>query len=100
MRIAKSPVELGFHRYDEPRLKKAVKRAADKRPFQRVQAVRLVARGRAINEVAEIAGVRVQTVYNWVNLYLDLIRRPIFKSWLRRETVLQNWPAGAGDEAA
>ena len=70
MRIAKSPAELGFNRYDAPRLKKALKRAADKRTFQRLQAVLLVAQGRSINEVASIVGVRVQTVYNWVNLYL------------------------------
>ena len=71
MRRAKSPSEHGFNRYDEPRLKKALKRAADKRPFQRVQAVLLVAQGRTINEVAEIASVTGQTVYNWVGLYLD-----------------------------
>ena len=71
MRKAKSPAEHGFNRYDEPRLKKALKRAADKRTFQRVQAVLLVAQGRTINEVAEIAGVTGQTVYNWVSLYLD-----------------------------
>lgn len=71
MRKAKSPPELGFNRYDVPRLKKALKGAADKRTFQRVQAVLLVAQGRMITEVAEIAGVSVQTVYNWLNLYLD-----------------------------
>jgi transposase len=71
MRTAKSPAELGFNRDDEPRLKKALKRVADKRTFQRVQAVRLVAQGRAISEVAEMVGVSVQTVYNWVNYYLD-----------------------------
>jgi transposase len=71
MRIAKSPAEYGFNRSDEPRLKKALKRAADKRTFQRVQAVLLVARGRAIKEVAGIVGVTVQTVYNWVSLYLE-----------------------------
>jgi transposase len=70
MRTAKSPAELGFNCYDELRLKKALKRAADKRPFQRVQAVLLVAQGRAINEVAPLAGVSGQTVYNWVTLYL------------------------------
>ncbi len=71
MRIAKSPSELGFNRYDEHQLKRALKQAADKRTFQRVQAVLLVAQGRAVSEVAEIAGVSVQTVYNWINLYLD-----------------------------
>jgi transposase len=37
----------------------------DKRAFQRVQAVFLVAQGRTITEVAEIAGVSQQTIYNW-----------------------------------
>lgn len=71
MRQAKKPTELGFNRYDAPRLEKALKNACDVRVFQRIQAVLLVARGRAINEVAEIAGVSVQSVYNWVNFYLD-----------------------------
>lgn len=71
MRNAKSPLELGFNRHDVPRLKKALKGAADKRTFQRVQAVLLVAQGRAITEVAQIAGVSIQTLYNWLHLYLD-----------------------------
>lgn len=71
MRKARIPSELGFDRYDVSRLKKALKSACDIRTFQRVQAVLLVARGRTINEVAEIAGVSVQTIYNWLNLYLD-----------------------------
>jgi putative transposase len=71
MRIAKSPAEFGFNRDDEPRLKRALKQAVDKRAFQRVQAVLLVAQGRTISEVAEISGVSAKTVYNWVNLYLD-----------------------------
>ena len=32
----------------------------------------LVAQGRAITEVAEIAGVSLQTVYHWLHLYLDM----------------------------
>jgi transposase len=70
MRIAKSSAELGFNGYDERRLKRALKRASDKRTFQRVQAVLLVAQGRALPEVALIAGVSLQAVYNWVTLYL------------------------------
>lgn len=70
MRKAKSLAELGFNRYDERGLKKALKRAVDKRTFQRVQAVLLVAQGRALPEVALIAGVSLQAVYNWVTLYL------------------------------
>ena len=71
MRISKSPAELGFNRYDEPRLKRAVKNAKDKRTFQRVQAVLLVAQGHPLSEVAEISGVSVPTVYNWLHRYLD-----------------------------
>lgn len=70
MRMARSPAELGFSRYDALRLKKALKRASDSHTSQRVQAVWLVARGRAINEVATVAGVSGQTVYNWVTRYL------------------------------
>lgn len=71
MRKAKSPAELGFNQYDLSRLKRDLKNAHDKRTFQRVQAVLLVAQGRPINEVAEIAGVSPQTVYNWLSRYLD-----------------------------
>lgn len=71
MRRAKSPAELGFTRHDESRLKRALKQTVDKHSFQRVQAVLLVAQGRAISEVAEISGVSVRTVYNWVEFYLD-----------------------------
>ena len=70
MRTAKSPSELGFNRYDVPRLRRALKQAPDKRLFQRVQAVLLVAQTCAVSEVADISGVSAQTVYNWVKLYL------------------------------
>lgn len=71
MRIAQSPADLGFNHHDEPRLKKALTQAEDKRTFQRVQAVLLVARGHHISEIASISGVSEQTIYNWVHLYLD-----------------------------
>lgn len=70
MRRAKSPTELGFNRYDERRLKKALKDAGDKRTFQRVQAVLLVAQGWGLPEVALIVGVSLQAVYTWVIRYL------------------------------
>jgi transposase len=70
MRRAKGPAELGFTGYDEERLTGALKGAVNKRMFQRVQGVLLVAQGRAIPEVALIAGVSLQTVYNWVTRYL------------------------------
>lgn len=71
MRIAQSPTDLGFNRYDKLRLKKALSEATDKRSFQRVQAVLLVARSHPIREVAAISGVSRQTIYNWVHLYLE-----------------------------
>src|SRR5437867_4024872 len=71
MRIARSPAEFGFNRYDKSRLKRALKQAVDKRTFQRVQAVLLAAQGRPISEVAEISGVNVRTVYLWLECYLD-----------------------------
>lgn len=71
MRIAKTPVDFGFTRSDKRKLKKACKEAADKRLFQRAQAVLLVAQGRPLNEVAEIADVSLRTVYTWVNRYLE-----------------------------
>lgn len=70
MRIAKRPAELGFTQYDVPRLTKALKCATDARLFQRVQAVLWVAQGDTISEVAELTGVSVQTVYNWLQHYL------------------------------
>ena len=71
MRNAKSPSELDFNRYDEPRLAKALERVTDKRTFQRLQAVLLVAQGLTADEVAVIENVSTQSVYNWVNRYLD-----------------------------
>jgi len=70
MRIAKSPSDLGFNRYDKPRLEKALERVADKHAFQRLQAVLLVARGITVSEAALIVGVSTQAVYNWVYRYL------------------------------
>jgi len=71
MRRAKSIAELGFNRSDAPRLKKAMNNVDDKRAFQRLQAVFLLAQGRTIIEVAEIAAVSQQTIYNWVRRYLN-----------------------------
>ncbi len=70
MRKAKSPRELGFNRYDHHRLQKGLHKVSDKRIFQRLQAVLLVAQGRAITEVAQIVDVTIQTIYHWVKQYL------------------------------
>ena len=70
MRIAKTPVDFGFTRSDDRKLKKACQETKSKHLYQRAQAVLLVAQGRSLDEVAEIAGVSLRTVYNWVNRYL------------------------------
>ena len=70
MRKAKSPAELGFDRYDQQRLKRDLKRVSDKRTFQRLKALLLVAQGHAIKEVAQIIDVSVQIIYHWIAQYL------------------------------
>jgi len=74
MRHAKTPKELGFTHYDRRRLAKALKRASEARVYRRLQAVLLVARGRAVGEVAEITGVSPRNVYLWVQRYLQAHR--------------------------
>jgi transposase len=82
MRTAKGPVELGFTRYDRPRLKKALRGATEARDFRRLQAVLLIAQGRPIAEVAQIACASKRSVYGWLRKYLechrveDLTERP------------------------
>jgi transposase len=82
MRTAKGPIELGFTRYDRPRLEKALRGATEARAFRRLQAVLLIAQGRPIAEVAEITGVSKRSVYGWLRRYLrrhrvdDLTERP------------------------
>jgi transposase len=82
MRTAKGPTELGFTRYDRPRLEKALRGATEARDFRRLQAVLLIAQGRPIAEVAEITCVSKRSVYGWLRRYLrrhrvdDLAERP------------------------
>jgi transposase len=100
MRKAKSASELGFNRYDAPRLKRALIKADDKRMFQRLQAVLLVAQGRPVAEVAEIVCVSLQTVYNWLSRYLDQHQvaaleeaprsgRPLIAKQINRDRILR-----------
>jgi len=70
MRRAKNPTERGFEPYDKQRLAKALHGLDDARTYRRVQAVLLVARGRAVPETAEIAGVQPWAVYDWIRTYL------------------------------
>jgi len=82
MRIGKDPTELGFTRYDRPRLEKALRGVTEARDFRRLQAVLLVALGRDIAEVAQIACASKRSVYGWLERYLrrhraeDLTERP------------------------
>jgi transposase len=82
MRISKGPTELGFTRHDAPRLKKALRGATEARDFRRLQAVLLVAQGRPVAEVAQIACASQRSVYGWLRRYLsdhraeDLTERP------------------------
>lgn len=70
MRISKSPAELGFNRYDKPRLRRALHEVADKRTFLRLKAVLLVAQGLSINEVSKIIDKSAQIIYHWIGAYL------------------------------
>jgi transposase len=70
MRIAKSAAELGFQWYDRLRLAKALKQVTDARTYRRLRAVFLVASSRTMKEVAEIFGLSLPSLYNWVNGYL------------------------------
>jgi len=70
MRRARNPTERGFDPYDEHRLTQALQRVRDARTYRRMQAVLLVAQGRKVPEVAQIAGVRPWAVYAWIRTYL------------------------------
>lgn len=82
MRTAKGPAELGFTRYDRPRLKKALRGATEARDFRRLQAILLIAQGRPVAEVAQITCASTRSVYGWLRRYLrrhraeDLTERP------------------------
>lgn len=71
MRRQQSPAELGFDRYDKGRLRKALKTASDKRTFIRLKAVLLVAQGMNIPAVAKLLDKSFQSVYHWVDSYLQ-----------------------------
>jgi transposase len=82
MRTAKGPAELGFNRFDRPRLTKALRRATEVRDFRRLQAVLLIAQGRSVAEAAQITCASRRSVYGWLGRYLrrhrveDLTERP------------------------
>lgn len=67
---AKNPNALGFTSSDRRRLARAVRQVTDKRTFQRLRALYLIATGYPISDVARIIGVSRQSLYNWINNYL------------------------------
>ena len=71
MRIARNATALGFQRSDRHQLAKALKHVTEVRTYKRLQAVFLVATGRAVKDAAQIGGGRLQTIDNWVNWYLQ-----------------------------
>jgi transposase len=75
MRTPRTPAYLGFDQRDRRRLARAVESCPDARTFRRLQAVLLVARGRAVPDVARLADLKPWAVYAWVRRYLAS-RRP------------------------
>lgn len=71
MRKSLSPSELGLNSRDRRRLSKALAEAVEARIFRRIQAVLLVAEGRAFAEASHITGLSLRSVYNLVNRYLQ-----------------------------
>lgn len=71
MRRAKNPTERGFDPYDRHRLGRALYDVRDVRTYRRIQAILLVAQGRAVGDAAEIAGVKPWAVYAWIRTYLQ-----------------------------
>ena len=71
MRIAKKAAEFGFKSYDRRRLANSLKQVQEARSYRRLHAILLVAEGRDIKEVAQLSGTSLQTIYNWIKLYLQ-----------------------------
>lgn len=71
MRRAKNPIERGFRVYDQQRLSETLHSTQDTRTYRRVQAVLLVAQGRAVPETAQIVDARPWAVYDWIRTYLQ-----------------------------
>jgi len=71
MRQQRTPSELGFTRYDQARLHKAINQVSDKRTFIRLKAVLLVAQGMNISAVAKLLDKSFQMIYRWVAVYLQ-----------------------------
>jgi transposase len=71
MRKSLSPSELGFNLRDCQRLTLALAQTVEARDFRRILAILLIAYGRSFNEVAEITGLSLRSVYHLVDRYLE-----------------------------
>lgn len=71
MRKQVSPSALGFTHHDKRRLRKAMQAAQDKRYYQRLQSVLAIAEGMAANDVCNLTGSSLKSIYNHVNTYLS-----------------------------
>ncbi|WP_204249780.1 helix-turn-helix domain-containing protein [Gemmata sp. SH-PL17] len=65
-----APADLGFDQHDRHRLARAGESCPDARTFRRLQAVLLIARGRAVPEVARLTALKPWAIYAWVRRYL------------------------------
>jgi transposase len=70
MRTQRSPVELGFDRYDKVRLQHALKQVRDKRTYLRLKAIQLFSEGMDIHAVAKFTNKTVRIIYQWIRTYL------------------------------
>jgi transposase len=71
MRRVRSPAELGLTAYDRRRLERALREARDARHFRRLLAVKLVAEGKPVGEVARLCALSRPIVYRWLGRYLE-----------------------------
>jgi transposase len=71
MRKQKDPAELGFNRYDQRRLQKALQQVKDKRTYLRLKAVLLFAQGMDMHAVAKFIERSVRIIYHWIGTYLE-----------------------------
>jgi transposase len=71
MRKTTGPAEMGFTKQDLKRLATAMKAANKASEYRRLQAVRLVAQGYTIADVARLTQAPERSVYRWVEKYLE-----------------------------
>ncbi len=75
MSTSRPPAPLRLTTADRRRLARALRRTREARVYRRLQAVRLIAEGRPVREVAQVLGTSRQAVYHWRAQY-RAARRP------------------------